>query len=80
MDVERIYCAEQIVVPPELPEIIKVFTKEVIRANPADLDEFGAQCAARRRRRPPTPCDPRSPPRGGPLRQVLWRPCRGGGL
>ena len=28
---DRIYCAEQIVVPPELPSILKAYTKEVIR-------------------------------------------------
>lgn len=31
---ERIFCAEQINVPPNLPVILKELTKEVIRANP----------------------------------------------
>lgn len=65
MDAERIFSAEQIVVPPELPEIIKDFTKEVIRANPADLDEFGAQCVRR--------------PAASPLRPLTRGPRRGAG-
>eukprot|EP00002_Diphylleia_rotans_P038619 TRINITY_DN881_c0_g1_i5.p1 TRINITY_DN881_c0_g1~~TRINITY_DN881_c0_g1_i5.p1 ORF type:complete len:129 (-),score=31.83 TRINITY_DN881_c0_g1_i5:29-415(-) len=40
MNSEPLYCAEQIVVPPELPDIIKAWTKEVIRAQPSDLKEF----------------------------------------
>lgn len=42
MDVEPIYCAEQIVVPPDLADVLKAFTKEVIRRQPADLLEFSA--------------------------------------
>jgi len=30
-DLEPIYCAEQIKVPPALPEILKAWTKQVIR-------------------------------------------------
>lgn len=37
---DRIYCAEQIVVPPTLPSILKAFTKEVIRYNPTDIPAF----------------------------------------
>jgi hypothetical protein len=37
---DRIYCAEQIVVPPELPAIIKAYSKEVIRYQPEDLVAF----------------------------------------
>ena len=33
----RIFSADQIVVPEELPEILKEFSKEVIRQNPTDL-------------------------------------------
>ena len=36
----RIFSADQIVVPTELPEILKNFSKEVIRENPADLIAF----------------------------------------
>ena len=36
----RIFSAEQIVVPPTLPEILKDFSKEVIRNNPQDLIKF----------------------------------------
>jgi hypothetical protein len=36
----RIFCAEQIEVPPELPEILKNYSKEVIRNNPKDLIDF----------------------------------------
>lgn len=42
MDLEPIYCAEQICVPPELSEVLKAYTKEVIRRQPADLVEFSA--------------------------------------
>ncbi|KAG1665780.1 hypothetical protein FOA52_002875 [Chlamydomonas sp. UWO 241] len=43
MDVEPIYCAEQIVVPVDLADVLKAFTKEVIRRQPDDLVEFGAK-------------------------------------
>eukprot|EP00771_Trimastix_marina_P003796 gnl/Trimastix_PCT/520.p1 GENE.gnl/Trimastix_PCT/520~~gnl/Trimastix_PCT/520.p1 ORF type:complete len:222 (+),score=62.82 gnl/Trimastix_PCT/520:66-731(+) len=39
---ERIFCAEDIVVPVDLPDILKNFTKEVIRANPDNIIEFSA--------------------------------------
>ena len=32
-----IYCSDQIKIPPELPEIMKQFTKAAIRTQPADL-------------------------------------------
>lgn len=35
MDVNRIFCAEQITVPPALPDILKDFTKAVIREDPS---------------------------------------------
>ena len=41
-EVQRIYCAEQISVPPALPGILKAWTKEVIRANPRDVYGFSA--------------------------------------
>lgn len=34
------YCAEQIQVPPDLPPILKAYSKAVIRANPPDLIAF----------------------------------------
>lgn len=40
MDVNRIFSAEQIAVPPELPHILKEWTKSVIRENPSDLLTF----------------------------------------
>lgn len=36
----RIFCAEQIEVPPQLPEILKNYSKAVIRSNPADIVDF----------------------------------------
>ena len=36
----RIFSAEQIVVPETLPEILKDFSKEVIRSNPPDIIRF----------------------------------------
>ncbi len=40
----RIFSAEQIVVPPALPEILKDFSKEAIRSNPQDLIKFSRDC------------------------------------
>eukprot|EP00191_Tetraselmis_sp_GSL018_P019578 CAMPEP_0177586524 /NCGR_PEP_ID=MMETSP0419_2-20121207/5123_1 /TAXON_ID=582737 /ORGANISM="Tetraselmis sp., Strain GSL018" /LENGTH=202 /DNA_ID=CAMNT_0019076431 /DNA_START=286 /DNA_END=894 /DNA_ORIENTATION=+ len=42
MEVDPIYCAEQIVIPPDLADILKAYTKEVIRRQPEDLLEFSA--------------------------------------
>ena len=36
----RIFSADQIVVPEDLPAILKEFSKEVIRQNPTDLVQF----------------------------------------
>ena len=40
MDVERIFCAEQIQVPPDLARILREFTKATIKAAPDDIIEF----------------------------------------
>lgn len=40
---QRIYCAEQIVVPEDLPAILKHYSKEVIRNNPSNIIEFSAK-------------------------------------
>ena len=62
MEPNRIFSAEQIEVHPELPGILKDYSKAVIRANPKDLLAFSAEyfrktagipggaCCARRRR------------------------------
>ena len=39
---EPFYTAEQIIVPPELPEILKHFTKAAIKTQPPDLLEWSA--------------------------------------
>jgi hypothetical protein len=39
----RIFSADQIVVPEELPQILKEFSKEVIRNNPDDLVQFSKE-------------------------------------
>ena len=39
----RIFSAEQIEVPPTLPEILKNFSKEVIRNNPENLIKFSRE-------------------------------------
>jgi hypothetical protein len=39
----RIFSADQIVVPEELPQILREFSKEVIRTNPEDLVKFGRE-------------------------------------
>ncbi|GMI34919.1 hypothetical protein TrCOL_g10970 [Triparma columacea] len=43
MEVNRIFSAEQISVHPELPSILKEYTKAVIKANPKDLLAFSAE-------------------------------------
>lgn len=39
---ENMYCAEQINVPPELPDILKQFTKAAIRTQPPDVLSWSA--------------------------------------
>ena len=36
----RIFCAEQIEVPLQLPEILKNYSKSVIRNNPTDIVDY----------------------------------------
>ncbi len=43
MEVNRIFSAEQISVPPDLPQILKDYTKAVIKHNPKDLLAFSAE-------------------------------------
>ena len=40
---QRIYCAEQIVVPDELPNILKHYSKAVIKDNPTNIVSYSAQ-------------------------------------
>lgn len=40
LDQEPIYCVEQIKIPNGLPTMLKTFAKEVIRAQPKDLEDF----------------------------------------
>jgi len=40
---QRIFSAEQIFVPPELPVVLKHYAKEVIRSNPKDIVDFSAK-------------------------------------
>ncbi|GIQ90542.1 hypothetical protein KIPB_013372, partial [Kipferlia bialata] len=46
-DIDQIYCAEQISIPTELPEIIKQYTKAVIREQPKDIVSFSAKYFAK---------------------------------
>ena len=39
----RIYAAEQIEVPPQLPELVKAFSKEAMRFQPTDLVGFAKE-------------------------------------
>jgi len=39
----RIFSAEQIIVPDELPGILKNYSKEVIRSNPEDIIKFSRE-------------------------------------
>ena len=43
LDNDPIYCAEQIVIPPDLGDILKAYAKEVIRNEPEDIFEFSAK-------------------------------------
>ena len=40
---EPYYCSEQIPIPPELPDILKQFTKAAIRTQPNDLLNWSAK-------------------------------------
>ena len=40
---EPYYCSEQIEIPPELPDILKQFTKAAIRTQPNDLLEWSSK-------------------------------------
>lgn len=48
MDVKRIFSAEQIEVPPELPLVLKEWTKEIIRFSPEDPISFSAEYFAQK--------------------------------
>ena len=47
---DPIYTAQQINIPPELPEILKQFTKAAIKTQPSDLLLWSAQCVSPRSR------------------------------
>mmetsp|Transcript_9020 Transcript_9020/g.12267 ORF Transcript_9020/g.12267 Transcript_9020/m.12267 type:complete len:205 (+) Transcript_9020:118-732(+) len=70
MDLEPIYCAEQIVVPPDLADILKAYTKEVVRRQPEDLLEFSAIYFANLANVSGGPADSVVPPALQELRQV----------
>eukprot|EP00052_Salpingoeca_macrocollata_P031332 m.322489 g.322489 ORF g.322489 m.322489 type:complete len:173 (+) comp27032_c0_seq1:93-611(+) len=42
MSSEPLYCAEQIKIPPSLPDILKQFTKDAIRSQPQDVCAWAA--------------------------------------
>ncbi|KAJ3097921.1 Ropporin-1-like protein [Physocladia obscura] len=46
-DKEPLYCAEQIKIPPDLPDILKNYTKHIIRTQPADIMTCSAEYFAR---------------------------------
>merc|ERR1719199_234042 len=43
LDTETMYCAEQINIPENLGEILKAYSKEVIRQQPINIYEFSAR-------------------------------------
>ena len=43
MDVDRIFSADQIEVNPDLPLILKEYTKAVLKANPEDIAAFSVE-------------------------------------
>ena len=47
-DLEPIYCAEQIKVPPALPEILKAWTKQVIREGVPQVSFVFKSCVLER--------------------------------
>ena len=49
----KMYCAEQIQIPPDLPPILKAYTKAVIRAKPADLISFSVDYFKKMLEEPP---------------------------
>jgi hypothetical protein len=42
LESEPMYCAEQIRIPPQLPDIMKNYTKFIIREKPANIIEASA--------------------------------------
>lgn len=40
---ETMYCAQQINIPPELPNILKQFTKAAIKTQPCDVLQWAAE-------------------------------------
>ncbi|OHT02310.1 hypothetical protein TRFO_07120 [Tritrichomonas foetus] len=50
----RMYCAEQIQVPPDLPPILKAYSKAVIRGKPTDLIQFSVDYFKKMLDEPPT--------------------------
>lgn len=40
---EEVYCAEQIKIPPELPDILKKYAKHIIRTQPSDILSVSAE-------------------------------------
>ena len=44
---DPIYTAQQINIPPELPEILKQYCKAAIKTQPSDLLLWSAQCVYR---------------------------------
>ena len=47
------YCAEQIQIPPDMPPILKAYSKEVIRNNPEDIIAFSIEYFKKRLDDPP---------------------------
>ncbi|KAH0792778.1 Ropporin-1-like protein [Histomonas meleagridis] len=50
----RMFCAEQIQIPPDLPPILKAYSKAVIRAKPTDLISFSIDYFKKMLEEPPT--------------------------
>jgi hypothetical protein len=63
---DPIYTAQQINIPPELPEILKQFTKAAIKTQPSDLTLWAAQFVIllQQEQHPPphSPHTPHTPP------------------
>lgn len=50
----KMYCAEQIQVPPDLPAILKAYCKAIIKENPKDVISFSANYFKTQLENPPT--------------------------
>lgn len=76
---QRIYCAEQIFVPDDLPVVMKNFTKAAIREQPKDLVGFAASYFEEELRKKMSGEDPEPSPAQKPAENAVKREGAKGG-